>query len=225
MADLERGLNIHELDTVETVSGDMYVALDDGTNTKKAKIVDLNAASAENAQTYAQNAANSATAAASSATQAQTAAQSIQASIITATSQLQGYVDEAADSARSAANSEATIRTLITSDYAKTAKSYAVGDTGYREGENTDNAAFYCREAQGSAESASISANTATSAASDVARVSAEAEALMAETRIYLTQVSFSVDFTTGNLMYTPTEAYDFTINTDTGNLEWEVTA
>lgn len=225
MADLEQGLAIHELDTVSSLSGDSWVAVDDGINTKKAKIADLNTASAESARDYAENAASSASAAASSAVQAQTAAQSIQSSIITATSQLQGYVDEAANSARSAANSEATIRTLITSDYAKTAKSYAVGDTGYRENENTDNAAYYCREAQGSAESASTSANTATSAASDVARISAEAEALMAETRVYLTQVTFTVDFTAGNLMYNPTEAYDFTINTATGNLEWEVTA
>lgn len=34
---------------------------------------------------------------------------------------------------------------------------------------------------------------------------------------------SFSVDFTTGNVMYTNEQAYSFNINTTTGNLEWEV--
>ena len=148
MADLEHGLTIHELELAETISGDSFVAIDDGTNTKKAKIANLNSASAQTAQTYAQAAAASAAASASSATQAQTSAQSIQSAMVQATSQLQGYVDDAAASASSAAASEANIRGLITSDYAKLARSYATGDSGYREGEETDNAKYYSEQSE-----------------------------------------------------------------------------
>lgn len=35
--------------------------------------------------------------------------------------------------------------------------------------------------------------------------------------------VTFEVDFTTGNLIYSSDATYDFSINTTTGNLEWEV--
>lgn len=37
--------------------------------------------------------------------------------------------------------------------------------------------------------------------------------------------VTFSVDFATGNLTYTDNSAYTFTVNQSTGNLEWEVSA
>lgn len=148
MADLEHGLTIHELELTETISGDFFVAVDDGTNTKKAKVANLNSASATSAQTYAQEAAASAAASASSATQAQTSAQSIQSAMVQATSQLQGYVDDAAASASNAAASEANIRGLITSDYAKLARSYATGDSGYREGEETDNAKYYSEQSE-----------------------------------------------------------------------------
>lgn len=37
--------------------------------------------------------------------------------------------------------------------------------------------------------------------------------------------VTFSVDFSTGNLIYTDNSAYTFSINNLTGNLEWEVSA
>ena len=36
-------------------------------------------------------------------------------------------------------------------------------------------------------------------------------------------QVTFTVDFTTGELMYSSNAIYNFEINTTTGNLEWEV--
>lgn len=40
---------------------------------------------------------------------------------------------------------------------------------------------------------------------------------------IMVAQVIFTVDFSTGNLVYTNESTYNFTINTTTGNLEWEV--
>ena len=36
-------------------------------------------------------------------------------------------------------------------------------------------------------------------------------------------QVTFTVDFITGELMYSSNAIYNFEINTTTGNLEWEV--
>ena len=38
-------------------------------------------------------------------------------------------------------------------------------------------------------------------------------------------QTQFSVDFTTGELIYTNESTYNFTVNETTGNLEWEVVA
>ena len=225
MADLEHGLKINELTENSDPSTACFLAIDDGTNTYKTTIATLNRAGAENAQAYAEAAAASAQESESYALQAQTQVQAISDSIYQTKRQLQIYVDDAADSAAYAEASRKKIENLITSDYQQLAKSYAVGDTGYREGEATDNAKYYAEQAALSEETAVESANTATAAASDAATVSAEAVDLMEQTRIYLTQVTFTVDFTTGNLMYNPTEAYDFTINTTTGNLEWEVTA
>lgn len=225
MADLEHGLRINELTEATEPSTANFLAIDDGTNTYKVTIATLNRTGAENAEAFAQAAEQSANEAQSYANQAATQVQMISDAIYQTKNQLQYYVDEAADSASYAEASRKKIEALITSDYAKTAKSYAVGETGYREGEDTDNARYYAEQAALSEESAETSANTATAAASDAAEVSAEAVALIEQTRIYLTQVTFTVDFTTGNLIYNPTEAYDFTINTETGNLEWEVTA
>ena len=36
---------------------------------------------------------------------------------------------------------------------------------------------------------------------------------------------TFTIDFATGNLIYTLNDQYTFTVNTTTGNLEWEVVA
>lgn len=223
MADLERGLKINELTEATNPSSADFLAIDDGTNTYKVSIATINRTGSETAQEYAEAAAASAQQAESYYNQTYTAVQSINDTVTSATAQLQGYVNEAADCAASAEVSRRKIESLITSDYAKTAKSYAVGDTGYREGEQTDNAKYYALNAGISEENALNSANTAVSAANDAVTASEEAVSLLEETRVYLTQVTFTVDFVTGNIMYNPTEAYDFTINTETGNLEWEV--
>lgn len=225
MADLEHGLRINELTEATEPSTANFLAIDDGTNTYKVTIATLNRTGSETASTYAEAAEVSAQQAQSYCNQAQTAVQSINDVVTAVSSQLQEYVNEAADSAASAEVSRRKIESLITSDYARMAKSYAVGDTGYRDGEQTDNAKYYAEQAAISEENASTSANTAVSAASDATEVSTEAIALLEETRVYLTQVTFTVDFITGNIIYNPTEAYNFTINTETGNLEWEVIA
>ena len=59
---------------------------------------------------------------------------------------------------------EEQVQELINDDYwAKMAKSWAVGDTGKREGEDTDNAKYYAEQAETSATSASSSASSALS--------------------------------------------------------------
>lgn len=232
MADLEYGIQIHELDELSTIGSGNWLAIDTGTRTYKAKISKVNAATAANAQTYANAAAESATTAQSAATQAATSAQSVSGALITATAQLQRYVNSAAESAASAATSEINTRLLVTSDYAKTAKSYAVGDTGYRPDEDRDNARFYCRTTQeiseetaGYVDEAEGYANTAQAAKTDAVNAKNQAANSYNQILSLLTLATFSVDIDTGELMYDRNEAYTFNINTTTGNLEWEVVA
>lgn len=232
MADLEHGIEIHELDTAPSLSSGYFVAVDTGSRTYKTDINSLGAAAAVNAQAAANNAAGSASAAASSATQAATSAQSVSGALIQATSTLQGYVSNAAASAARAEAAEINVRTLVTSDYAKTAESYAVGGTGYRPDEDRDNARFYCRTAQeiseataGYVDEAEGYANTAEAAKTDAVNAKNQAANSYDQILSLLTLATFSVDFDTGELMYDRNEAYTFNINTTTGNLEWEVVA
>ena len=143
MADLEHGIEIHELTTAPSLSTNYWVPVDTGAVTYKTKISSLTTTASQNAYTYAQDASDSATSAASSASAAQTAAQSVSGALSEATTTLQGYVHDAQAAADSAAASASTAASLVTSDYARTAKSYAVGDTGYRAGEDTDNSKYY----------------------------------------------------------------------------------
>lgn len=161
MADLERGVKIHELTTASTVSSSDYVAIDDGDNTYKVSIANLNTTGATTASHYAELAEASATAAQSSATTATTAAQSASSAVTLATSQLQSYVTDAETAASNAAISEANARAYASSDYVKQARSWAVGGTESREGEDTDNSKYYSENAANSAINAATSATDA----------------------------------------------------------------
>ena len=99
-----------------------------GAETAAASAQDSAAAAAKSAQT-AQGAASTATNAASSADQAATAAS--------------GSASQAQDSAAAAAKSAASVDGI-----SKTAKSWAVGGTGTRPGEDTDNAKYWAEQAQ-----------------------------------------------------------------------------
>ena len=92
---------------------------------------DSAAIAAESAQT-AQNAASTATGAASTAN--------------TAASAASGFVSQAQASAEAAAESAASVDGIN-----KTAQSWAVGGTGTREGEDTDNAKYWCESAAAAA--------------------------------------------------------------------------
>ena len=50
-----------------------------------------------------------------------------------------------------------------------------------------------------------------------------EAQGILDEIVDAVNMVTFTVDFATGNLIYSSNATYDFSINTTTGNLEWEV--
>ena len=88
---------------------------------------------------YAQDAANSATAAATSAQTAQSAASTAS----TAAEAASGSASKAQESAAAAAESAASVDGIN-----KTAQSWAVGGTGTREGENTNNAKYWAEQAQ-----------------------------------------------------------------------------
>lgn len=89
-------------------------------------------------------------------------------------------------------------------DYANTSKSYAVGSTGTRSGENYDNAKYYCEQSKISADD---SLNSLT-----------ECQKLVKA----ITPV-FTIDFDDGELHYNDDCSYSFTVNTSTGNLEYEL--
>lgn len=99
------------------------------TATQKANAAGTSATNAENSATSASNSAKTAT---EKATAAANSAASAASSASTATS-------KASDASASAANADT---------YAKKSQSYAVGGTGTREGENSDNAKYYYEQSK-----------------------------------------------------------------------------
>lgn len=84
-------------------------------------------------------------------------------------------------------------------------KSWAVGGTGIREGEDTDNSKYY--------------SNVARSASADVDMVAEEAEELLDEMKEISLFTVFSVDFETGELLYL-SHNFEFDVNEETGDLD-----
>ena len=81
-------------------------------------------------------------------------------------------------------------------------KSYAVGGTGTRTGEATDNAKYYKEQSED---------------------YCGRAEGAYEQISIAIQMPVFTVNYSSGLLMYTNDATYDFSINRTTGNLEWEV--
>ena len=77
-------------------------------------------------------------------------------------------------------------------------------------------------DAQGYAQAAQEAAESA-QGAEDYAERAERAEAAADEAEALTQATVFTVNFTTGNLMYTNEDIFDFAINTSNGNLEWEV--
>lgn len=135
-----------------------------------AAISESNALSYRNAaQTAATNASNSASSSATSETNAAKSASNAKVSetnaktseINASNSASSASISEtnAKISEDNAANSEniARVKAVESKDYSIASKSYAVGDAGYRAGENTDNAKFYSEQSKGSMYSAKTS--------------------------------------------------------------------
>lgn len=193
-----------------------------------AKISEVNAKlSEENAKTSETNAANSAAEAKESAKNAADSAKDAKEYEICAAGSAKTATEAATAAATSASAAASVVANVVQSEYnaklsemnskfseenAKLSelisKSYAVGNSGIRSGENTDNSKYY-------SEVAGNLVNEAKSALD-------QAEDTLLQVNQKITDTVFTVNFETGELEYTSPN-FIFTINTDTGNLEWEV--
>ena len=188
MADIQ----INELMESVTAADTDWIAIDNGSATKKISVSNFNSTGAASAAQSAAAAAQSASDAADSKAAAEQAEDNTEALITSAqtiVSNAQTYAGEAATSANTAstAASTATAQAAIATqaantaagyaqnvdNFAKTAKSWAVGGTGTRQGEDTDNSKYYAD----SAHTSEINA-----AASETAAATSEANAAASET-------------------------------------------
>lgn len=95
-----------------------------------------------------------------------------------------------------------------------TAKSYAVGGTGRRNGEETDNSKYYSERSAASSSTAQAYAEQAEQAGNEaVGRI---------EEALAQNVPQFVMDFTMGHLKYQGGR-FDFKVNGPTGHLLWEV--
>jgi len=108
------------------------------------------ASKAENAQSAAEDAQAAAETAASTATSAKTAAETAKTGAVSAQSKAQSAQAKAEGAAADAEESAAAAAQSATQVAAnsKTAESWAVGGTGTREGEDSNNAKYWCESAQ-----------------------------------------------------------------------------
>ena len=199
MADELKTILIKDLQEAESVSDTDYIAIDNGTITKKISVGNYNKTANGTAKSYAESAKESAdkaqrnadsvsstvteitnniTAAQSAAIQAEKSAEAAES----ATSNLQTYVNAAKESADNAKASEESTKNVADkiADSNKIAQSYAVGGTNYRTGEDTDNARYYYSGAKtAEANSETYKSNAA---ASESAAATSEINAKTSET-------------------------------------------
>jgi hypothetical protein len=198
-------IQISELLESTTAANSDWIAIDNGTATKKISVQNFNATGAASAAQSAAAAAQSASAALASQTAAEQAEDDTQALITSAqtiVSSAQTYANEASTSAGTAstAANTATAQAAIATNqanlaagyaanvdnFAKTAKSWAVGGTGTRSGEDTDNSKYYSQQAHDSEINAAASetaaaASEANAAASETAAAASESNAATSE--------------------------------------------
>ena len=192
MADIQ----INELLESTTAANSDWIAIDNGSATKKISVQNFNATGAASAAQSAAAAAQSASAALAAQTAAEQAEDNAQALITSAqtiVSDAQTYANEAATSAGTAstaantATAQAAIATQAATQagtyaqnvdsFAKTAKSWAVGGTGTRQGEDTDNSKYYSQQAHDSEINASASEQAAATSESNAATSESNAAA------------------------------------------------
>ena len=199
MADELKTILIKDLQEAESAADTDYIAIDNGTVTKKIRVDNYNKTANGTAKSYAESAKESAdkaqrnadsisstiseitnniTAAQSAAIQAEKSAEAAES----ATSNLQTYVNSAKESADKAKASEESTKNVADeiADSNKIAQSYAVGGTNYRTGEDTDNARYYYSGAKtAEANSETYKSNAA---ASESAAATSEINAKTSET-------------------------------------------
>ena len=95
------------------------------------------------------------------------------------------------------------------------AQSYAVGGTGTRDNENTDNAKYYKEQAQ----SVGNAVPTYLSQISDAG----ESQLSRIQDALDDATVNFQVDLSTGHLNYTGCSRFVFDVNETNGHLEWRL--
>lgn len=96
------------------------------------------------------------------------------------------------------------IREGLLTGHTQLSKSYAVGDTGAREGEETDNAKYYSNVSRSSAIEAKEDGDDATE--------------LLTEVRKHGVYTSFGMDFESGELLYS-SPSYNFNVDPESGEL------
>lgn len=97
---------------------------------------------------------------------------------------------------------------------ANLSKSYAVGGTGTRTGEDTDNSKYYSEQSQASSQTAQSYAEQAEAAGDEAVNKINEA--------LSQNVPQFNIDFTTGHLKYEGGR-FNFAVQNTTGHLLWEV--
>ena len=95
------------------------------------------------------------------------------------------------------------------------AQSYAVGGTGTRDNENTDNAKYYKEQAQ----------SVGNAVPTYLSQISAAGESQLSRIQDALDDatVNFQVDLSTGHLNYTGCSSFVFDVNETNGHLEWRL--
>lgn len=184
MADIQ----INELLEATTAANADWIAIDNGSSTKKISVENFNATGAASAAQSAAEAAQSATDATSAknaAVQAKDDAQALITSAQTIVSDAQTYANNAqtsAGAASTAANTATAQAAIATNQanlaagyatnvdtWAKTAKSWAIGGTGTRSGEDTDNSKYYSQQAHDSEINAAASESNASTSETNAA--------------------------------------------------------
>lgn len=181
-------ITINDLTEVQSVNDSDFIAVDTGTETNKISVENFNATGAASAAASADAAAQSASDASDAkdaAVQAKDDTQALITSAQTIVSNASDYADAASGSAATASSAAntATAKAALASDsailaagyaanvdnFAKEAKSWAVGGTGTRSGEDTDNAKYYANEAHDSEINAAASESNASTSETNAA--------------------------------------------------------
>lgn len=98
---------------------------------------------------------------------------------------------------------------------AKQAQSYAVGGTGTRDNENTDNAKYYKEQAQ-------AVENAVPTYLSQI-ETAGESQLNKIQDALSGAEVNFQVDLATGHLNYSGCDSFVFDVNKTNGHLEWRL--